>query len=485
MDYFLSLNKDSKDKRVAELAQICEERGVLTAPSCLAGAPPLHAGGEPCPHKKGILFVEPRAEVPQNAHEYEFVFGYAKHDAANYVCLSDDEVFVTENNYLSALAMRDVLIQEFGRTGPGAARKGGIAGKKILVVGYGKLAVQLEHVLADADLHVLNFNHHKVAELHQKYGEKAFFEKADLKKFPVVINTVPKQIIKPSDLVRECKPSKPPRHRLRRCHPSMEEGNLLFYELASLPYGVDFGGKKPESFGVRYEILAGLPGKFYPREAAQAVFDAIMRHVKPPVATQHLPLFKGGTERPAIVFCVTGSSCNFEKVLSVVKELKQKYDVIPVISPNANVPNRFCDIEKFRAELVEICGRPVVTTIAGAEVLSSNKNIVASVVLPATGNTIAKLAGAITDTPVTMAVKALLRNCKPCVIGVSTNDALSGNAANIGKLLQRKNYYFVPFSQDAPAVKPFSIVCDFDKVAATLEEAMKGRQLQPVIAKSL
>ena len=151
------------------------------------------------------------------------------------------------------------------------------------------------------------------------------------------------------------------------------------------------------------------------------------------------------------------------------------------MSENAVRINRFVDIEEFKNYLKSTTGNNIITTIAGSETLSSKKDIVASAVVPATGNTIAKLANAVTDTPVTMAVKALLRNSKPCIVGISTNDALSGNASNIGTLLNRKNYYFVPFSQDDPNNKPFSMVCDFSKTAETIEAALKGRQIQPVV----
>jgi dipicolinate synthase subunit B len=172
-------------------------------------------------------------------------------------------------------------------------------------------------------------------------------------------------------------------------------------------------------------------------------------------------------------------------MLPIISELCKKYEVIPVMSANADKPNRFVDIDEYKAKIKELSGNNIITTITSAETLSSRKDIVASVVCPATGNTIAKLALAITDTPVCMSVKALLRNSKPCIIGISTNDALSGNAKNIGELLNRKNYYFIPFSQDAPAQKPFSVVCDFSKAVPTIESALQGKQIQPIIDLSI
>ena len=455
MSFILSFNKDSKDKRVAELEQIWNKE---TTPS-LASASATPSKG------RGIYFVEPRGEVPQNADEYWRVFGYAKNNAGNYICLSDDEKFIEENNYLTALAMQEILLKRFG-----------VCDQKILIVGWGKLTTQLEVVLRDADIHILNFNHHKVQELTAKYGAKAYFEKADLTQFPIIINTIPKQLIIPPFLRSVAKQGS--RQGFLKGATNKDQNDkkrwgfkkgAVVYELASPPYGFDFGGRDPSDFGIEYEILPGLPGKFYPKEAARAVYNAITRYIEKETA------------RPTIVLCITGSSCSYLKLLPVLRDLGAKYDLIPVLSPNANLPNRFTDIEKFRTDIREICGNAIITTIAGAEVLASNKRIAATVVLPATGNTIAKLTSAITDTCVCMAVKALLRNSKPCIIGISTNDALSGNATNIGTLLNRKNYYFIPFSQDDPMNKPFSVVCDFSKAGEAIEAALKGKQLQPII----
>ena len=187
------------------------------------------------------------------------------------------------------------------------------------------------------------------------------------------------------------------------------------------------------------------------------------------------------TSKKTIVLCITGSSCCFEKLKPIVEELVKTYNITTVMSEQASAPNRFCNMLDFSAYMRDITGNNIITSIAGSETLSAKKDIVASLVLPATGNTVAKLACAITDTPVTMAVKALLRNSIPCVIGLSTNDALSGQAENIGKLLSRKNYYFIPFAQDDPKAKPFSCVCDFSKTHDTIKMALKGEQLQPIL----
>jgi len=186
-------------------------------------------------------------------------------------------------------------------------------------------------------------------------------------------------------------------------------------------------------------------------------------------------------KKSTIVLCICGSSCSFQKMLYPVEKLVEKFNIIPCLSANATVKNRFVEINEFKKKLIELTGNDIITTIAGAELLSSRKEIVASVVFPATGNTIAKLANGVTDSAATMAVKALLRNSKPCVMAISTNDGLSGNAENIGRLLNRKHYYFVPFSQDDAKNKPYSLVCDFNKVSMTLEKALHGEQVQPIL----
>ena len=129
----------------------------------------------------------------------------------------------------------------------------------------------------------------------------------------------------------------------------------------------------------------------------------------------------------------------------------------------------------------KLCGMAPLTTIEEVEPIGPKKLLDALVIAPCTGNTLAKLAHSIADTPVTMAAKSHLRNSRPLVIAVSTNDALAGAAENLGRLLVRRNYYFVPFGQDDPMGKPTSLVADFSKLPATLEAAFDGRQLQPIL----
>ena len=142
---------------------------------------------------------------------------------------------------------------------------------------------------------------------------------------------------------------------------------------------------------------------------------------------------------------------------------------------------RFGKAADFVARIEAICGRPVIRDLPGAEPIGPKKMTDILLVAPCTGNTIAKLANSITDNAVTLAVKSHLRNRNPVVVAVSTNDALSGSARNIGTLLNTRNYYFVPMRQDDPVKKPTSLVADFQKIPETLELALKGQQIQPMI----
>jgi len=180
-----------------------------------------------------------------------------------------------------------------------------------------------------------------------------------------------------------------------------------------------------------------------------------------------------------------GSYCTYEKLFSVLPELARDYQLIPIMSENAaSTSSRFGSAYNNIRRLEEICLHNVISTIAEAEPLGPQENLDALLIAPCTGNTLAKLARGITDTAVTMAAKAHLRNCKPLVIAFSTNDGLSGSAENIAKLLNKKNVYFVPFRQDDPEKKPFSLQSDFSLLGETVEAALSGRQIQPIISVS-
>ncbi len=184
-----------------------------------------------------------------------------------------------------------------------------------------------------------------------------------------------------------------------------------------------------------------------------------------------------------IGFAMTGSFCAFSKAIDELKKLVDTgAKIIPIMSYNSyNFDTRFGKANDFIKQIEDITGEKIIHTIQDAEPIGPKKMTDVMVIIPATGNTIAKLANGITDTPVLMATKSHLRNNKPVVIAISTNDALSSSAENIGKLLNRKNYYFVPFKQDNPITKPRSIVCDFDYLIRTIESALDGEQIEPII----
>ncbi|MBQ9947774.1 MAG: dipicolinate synthase subunit B [Oscillospiraceae bacterium] len=181
---------------------------------------------------------------------------------------------------------------------------------------------------------------------------------------------------------------------------------------------------------------------------------------------------------------VCGSFCTFSKVFSRLEELAALgCEITPIMSYNSyTLDTRFGTAEEHIQRLQEITGRSVIHEITTAEPIGPKKMFDVLLVAPCTGNTLAKLALGITDTPVCMAVKSHLRNQRPVVIAVSTNDALSGAAKNIGTLRNYKNFYFVPTYQDDSIGKPFSMIADFSKIPDTIEAAMEGRQIQPILA---
>ena len=181
-------------------------------------------------------------------------------------------------------------------------------------------------------------------------------------------------------------------------------------------------------------------------------------------------------------FALCGSFCTFHEVFPIMETLAASHTVIPILSEaSGSVDSRFGDAADHIQKVRQICGHEPILTIAQAEPIGPKKLLDALIIAPCTGNTLAKLAHSIADTPVTMAAKSHLRNGRPVLIAVSTNDALAGAAENIGKLLARRHYYFVPFGQDDPISKPTSMVADFAKIPPALEAALEGRQLQPVI----
>ena len=168
----------------------------------------------------------------------------------------------------------------------------------------------------------------------------------------------------------------------------------------------------------------------------------------------------------------------------VIQSLKENNitEILPIVSDICiHSENRFSTPEKIKEKLETLTGKEIIDTIAKAEPIGPKNMVDIILVLPCTGNTLAKLTHGITDTPVLMAIKSHIRNNKPVVLGVSTNDGLGANAENIGRLLNTKNMYFIPFTQDDSQNKPKSIVCDYSKAVETLKEALNGKQIQPVL----
>ena len=183
-----------------------------------------------------------------------------------------------------------------------------------------------------------------------------------------------------------------------------------------------------------------------------------------------------------IGYCFTGSFCTFKKSIEALKTLVENgHNVTPIMSFNAyNIDTRFANAKDVRNEIEAICGKKIIASIEEAEPIGPKHMFDVLCVVPCTSNTLAKLANGVNDTPVTMAVKSHLRNDKPVVLGVSTNDALGAAAKNIGALMNTRNFYFIPMALDNPCEKPRSLVCDFSKAEGTIKCAVDGVQFNPM-----
>ena len=183
-----------------------------------------------------------------------------------------------------------------------------------------------------------------------------------------------------------------------------------------------------------------------------------------------------------IGFALCGSYCTYDRVFPVIEALSKENKVIPILSEAAYATDsRFGTAEHWKTRLEEICGCPPLHLISQVEPIGPKGLLDILVIAPCTGNTLAKLAHSIADGPVTMAAKSHLRNGRPVLVAVSTNDGLAGAGENIGRLLARKHYYFVPFGQDDPLKKPTSLIADFAQIPQAVEEAMAGQQIQPML----
>ena len=327
----------------------------------------------------------------------------------------------------------------------------GLSGAHILLLGYGRIARLLARELQKAGA---------LVTAAARSGEQRAWAEAEgiealpldalsgaLDRFDVIIGTIPAPVLTEPLL-------------------ALVRKDALLLELASAPGGIDAAAAHER--GLRYIRAPGLPAKYAPERAAVILRDAVYAAAAEPL--------------PRLGLAVTGSHCTFSRALEAFRPLKRDYTLVPILSGvAAGTDTRFFAASAFRAELETFCGREAVDTIVKAEPLGTAQRLDALLVAPCTGSTLAKLARGVTDTAVTMACKAHLRNGAPLILAISTNDGLSGSAESIAALLQRKNVYFVPFRQDAPHQKPFSLQSDFDLLGETIKAAMEGRQLQPML----
>lgn len=327
----------------------------------------------------------------------------------------------------------------------------GLSGAHILLLGYGRIARLLARELQKAGA---------LVTAAARSGEQRAWAEAEgiealpldalsgaLDRFDVIIGTIPAPVLTEPLL-------------------ALVRKDALLLELASAPGGIDAAAAHER--GLRYIRAPGLPAKYAPERAAVILRDAVYAAAAEPL--------------PRLGLAVTGSHCTFSRALEAFRPLKRDYTLVPILSgAAAGTDTRFFAASAFRAELEAFCGREAVDTIVKAEPLGTAQRLDALLVAPCTGSTLAKLARGVMDTAVTMACKAHLRNGAPLILAISTNDGLSGSAESIAVLLQRKNVYFVPFRQDAPHQKPFSLQSDFDLLGETIKAALEGRQLQPVL----
>ena len=187
-------------------------------------------------------------------------------------------------------------------------------------------------------------------------------------------------------------------------------------------------------------------------------------------------------DRLRVGFAVCGSFCTLRKALDQMELMAKEVDIIPIVSPIVQTSDtRFGTAEQFMGDMEIISGRTPIKTVVEAEPIGPKGLLDVMVIAPCTGNTLAKLVNGITDTSVTMAAKAHLRNSRPLVLAVATNDALGAAGKNIGALLNTKNIYFVPMAQDDPVGKPTSMIADFTKLRDTVMSAIEGKQVQPIL----
>ena len=350
------------------------------------------------------------------------------------------EVYKIRNAALTAEAAEKLLGNE-----------GGVDGKKILILGYGRIgrltAERLSRAGAEVSLAVRS-REARAWVAAEGYGALDTGSLGDkLGEFDILVNTVPAPLLGREELSRTSE-------------------DVLLLELASSPGGIDAAAA--HELNRRYLRGNGLPARFFPDRAAVIVRDALYETL--------------ARKKPRLGAALTGSHCSHARALAGIEAVRGQYELVPILSEaSGGTDTVFGCAAQLRARLREISGTDITETVADAEKFGAREPLDILLIAPCTGNTLAKLACGVTDGAVTMAAKAHLRNGRPLVLAVSTNDGLSGSAENIGKLLQRKNVYFVPFRQDAPVGKPFSLQADFSLIPETLAAAREGRQLQPVL----
>ncbi len=350
------------------------------------------------------------------------------------------ERYLVANAALTAEAAEDLL-----------SRMLPLDGARTLILGYGRVGTFTARALRAAGAAVTVAARSGKA---RAWAEAEGFPAADtgeleplLPGADVLVNTVPAPLLTED--------------RLALCR---EDAVLL--ELASSPGGIDAAAAREQ--GKRYVRAQGLPGKFAPERAALILRDAVYETAAAPL--------------PRLGLAMTGSHCTFESALAAFAPLRRSWDLVPILSEAAaGTDTYFGPAAEFRARLETLCGKKALTSVPEAEPLGVRAALDVLLVAPCTGNTLGKLSAGVTDTAVTMACKAHLRNGRPLLLAISTNDGLSGSAGSIAALLQRKNVFFVPFRQDAPFRKPFSLQSELGLLEDALAAAREGRQLQPIL----
>lgn len=361
-----------------------------------------------------------------------------------YVNFLKNQQFAIKNANLTAEGVIALLISE---------TKKSLFEQKILILGLGRcgkaLAIHLGKL--GLDYQVAAFRDEDFADS-ALYASKCYSSenfKSHLGEFDIIINNVPEKIISDEDILAIKK-------------------DAFVLEVASVNC---LNAEKANHF--KYMVAPGLPQKFSCESAAALMKEVVLEG----------KILAKKQKKKTLGFAITGSFCTYASILKEIQKLVENgYEIVPILSPvSASTDTRFGKASDFKTELKSITGREPLETLSAVEPLGPKGLIDALIIAPCTGNTLAKLANAVSDTPVNMAAKSLMRNEKPVIISISTNDALGLNLANIAKLIVAKNVFFVPFGQDDAKNKPKSLISDVSLIEETLLAAEKGTQLQPLL----